>query len=98
MIESFNGRLRDECLNVHAFESIEDARQKTESLADRLQPASTSRIAWPYDPERVRTTRSGSNVKSGPNLVLKCLKKGPTSGRARQFRCMEIKIAANAVT
>ena len=28
MIESFNGRLRDECLNAHVFSSIEDARQK----------------------------------------------------------------------
>lgn len=28
MIESFNGRLRDECLNTHAFLSLEDARQK----------------------------------------------------------------------
>jgi putative transposase len=26
MIESFNGRLRDACLNVPAFESIKDAR------------------------------------------------------------------------
>jgi putative transposase len=31
MIESFNGRLRDECLNVHAFGSIDDARQKLEA-------------------------------------------------------------------
>lgn len=31
MIESFNGRLRDECPNVHAFESIEDARHKLEA-------------------------------------------------------------------
>ena len=29
-IESFNGRLRDECLNVNEFGSIEDARQKIE--------------------------------------------------------------------
>ena len=29
-IESFNGRLRDECLNVNEFASIEDARQKIE--------------------------------------------------------------------
>lgn len=29
-IESFNGRLRDECLNVHLFFSVEDARQKLE--------------------------------------------------------------------
>jgi putative transposase len=30
-IESFNGRLRDECLNVHQFASIEDARTKIEA-------------------------------------------------------------------
>ncbi len=30
-IESFNGRLRDECLNVHQFTSIEDARTKIEA-------------------------------------------------------------------
>jgi len=29
-IESFNGRLRDECLNVHLFFSLEDAREKLE--------------------------------------------------------------------
>jgi len=29
-IESFNGRLRDECLNVEIFFSIEDARRKLE--------------------------------------------------------------------
>jgi putative transposase len=29
-IESFNGRLRDECLNSNLFFSIEDARQKLE--------------------------------------------------------------------
>ena len=30
-IESFNGRLRDECLNVMQFESIEDAIEKIEA-------------------------------------------------------------------
>ena len=30
-IESFNGRLRDECLNVMQFESIEDASEKIEA-------------------------------------------------------------------
>ena len=30
-IESFNGRLRDECLNVHQFLSLDDARQKIEA-------------------------------------------------------------------
>ena len=30
-IEAFNGRLRDECLNVHQFTSIADAREKIEA-------------------------------------------------------------------
>jgi putative transposase len=30
-IESFNGRLRDECLNAHEFVSIEDARSRIET-------------------------------------------------------------------
>lgn len=30
-IESFNGRFRDECLNVHWFESLEDASAKIEA-------------------------------------------------------------------
>ena len=29
-IESFNGRLRDECLNVHQFLSLDDAKTKIE--------------------------------------------------------------------
>ena len=29
-IESFNGSLRDECLNVHWFLSLEDAQKKIE--------------------------------------------------------------------
>jgi putative transposase len=31
LIESFNGRLRDECLNVYQFTSIEDAGRRIES-------------------------------------------------------------------
>ena len=30
-IESFNGRLRDECLNVHQFMSLDDARDQIEN-------------------------------------------------------------------
>lgn len=29
--ESFNGRLRDECLNAHSFHNLGDARQKIEA-------------------------------------------------------------------
>jgi putative transposase len=30
-MESFNGRLRDECLNTHGFTSLEDARAEIEA-------------------------------------------------------------------
>jgi len=31
-IESFNGRFREECLNVHWFASVDDARQKIDAF------------------------------------------------------------------
>ena len=31
LIEAFNGRLRDECLNVHQFASLADAKAKIEA-------------------------------------------------------------------
>jgi putative transposase len=34
LIESFNGRLRDECLNANAFVSIEDAQKRIEDWRD----------------------------------------------------------------
>jgi hypothetical protein len=45
---SFNGRLRDKCLNVHQFLSLEDVRKKIE--------------AWhrDYKDHRVTTARSGT--------------------------------------
>jgi putative transposase len=38
-IESFNGRLRDERLNVHQFVSVEDAQEKIEAWRLGLAPA-----------------------------------------------------------
>ena len=40
-IESFNGRLRDECLNVSLFFSLEDARQKLEQWRGDYNQART---------------------------------------------------------
>ncbi len=31
-IESFNGRFREECLNIHWFASLEDAQQKIDAF------------------------------------------------------------------
>lgn len=35
LIESFNSRFRDECLNEHLFHNLEDAREKIEDWHDR---------------------------------------------------------------
>ena len=51
-IESFNGRFRDECLNVHWFESLEDAStkigpKKSGTSTARRRMVETVRSAWP---------------------------------------------------
>jgi len=57
-IESFNGRLRDECLNQHWFLSLDEARAVTEALEGRLQSRSS---AWcSGQPDAVRIRAAGS--------------------------------------
>ena len=52
-IESFNGRLRDECLNVEVFFSLADARHKLASVASRLQPPSSALVTGRSNAGRV---------------------------------------------
>lgn len=52
-IESFNGRLRDECLNLHWFVSMQDAKQKIEVWRkdyneSRPQEALGNRTPWEF--------------------------------------------------
>lgn len=44
IVESFNGKFREECLNAHWFESIEDAKEKID--------------AWRWDYNEQRPHRS----------------------------------------
>jgi putative transposase len=60
-IESFNGRLRDECLNVHLFFGVDDARRKLE--------------AWREDYNTVRPHGSLNNL-SPFEYLLSCQKDG----------------------
>jgi putative transposase len=51
-IESFNGRLRDECLNVSQFVTIDDAREKIEAWRqdyNRNRPHSSLRNLTPHE-------------------------------------------------
>lgn len=51
-IESFNGRLRDECLNVNQFTSMDDARRKIEAWRqdyNHTRPHSSLRNLTPHE-------------------------------------------------
>ena len=80
-IESFNGRLRDECLNVNQFVSLEDARAQDRSVAGRLQSPSSAQLSRAPDPERVHPKRQATRTsESSGFLDSNCLRTGPTSG------------------
>lgn len=49
-IESFNGRLRDECLNSHWFLSLADARFHIERFRQSYNTDRPARACWPLTP------------------------------------------------
>lgn len=68
-VESFNGRLRQECLNLHWFLSLEDARAKIEAWRkDYNEFRPHSALQWMTPAEFARQTRetplSGTSMES----------------------------------
>lgn len=61
-MESFNGRMRDECLNEHLFANLRHARALIGGLARRLQPSPP-----PLEPRRAHPVGVSPTVKRGPN-------------------------------
>jgi transposase InsO family protein len=58
VIESFNGRLRDECLNQHWFLSLDEARAVTHGVEGGLQPRPS---AWcSGQPDAIGVRAAGS--------------------------------------
>lgn len=67
--ESFNGRLRDECLNQHWFTTLEDARMKIENFRIDYN-TQTAQLLRQLDAGRVRIenpnrTHTTSGLESG---------------------------------
>ena len=77
-LESFNGRLRDECLNLHRFMGMAPATASRQ-LAPRLQSQASSWRARSSDAERVRRTQSATRHRSGPIPAISRLKTEATS-------------------
>jgi len=70
-IESFNGRLRDECLNVHVFFTLDDVREKLTRWQEdynHRRPHSSLQDETPaaFAPRWVMTTES---VLISPQLL-----------------------------
>ena len=64
-IESFNGKLRQECLNQHWFLSLEDSTRRAPILAAGLQWAPASQRLRRPDPDGVRDFSNGGLAPVG---------------------------------
>lgn len=80
-IESFNGRLRDEFLNVHEFASLVDVRTRLEAWRvdyNEQRPHSSLGHLTPREFTILRQATTG--LRSRRALPADCLLSGPTSG------------------
>lgn len=69
-IESFNGRLRDECLNQNAFVSLADARDTLERWRrDYNRERPHSALGW-MTPEEFREKNQPYNTSGNTNSQL----------------------------
>ena len=63
-IESFNGRLRDECLNSKWFESLDDARKALQDRRQGLQRSETALFIGGHAPFGVCGADPGTTARS----------------------------------
>ncbi len=69
-VESFNGRLRDECLNVAQFTSLEHARRRIEAWRSDYNNTGHHSALRPPDPARIRQARSADEGSRGGHFQL----------------------------
>ena len=72
-IESFNSRLREECLNQHVFLSLDDARQKIETWRqdyNEVRPHSSLGNLTPIEFSRRTSNIQEAQNTAGTNLRL----------------------------
>lgn len=79
LIEAFNGRLRDEFLNVNEFVMLHDAREKLKVWQDDYNHHRPHGSLGTPDPKRIRQQQVSSIQRSGQPLVQNCPDSGGTS-------------------
>lgn len=73
--ESFNGKFRDECLNQHAFDDVEDAREKIEAWRQDYNACRPHEsLGWLSPEEYASSLASGSALRASPpaRLAVTC--------------------------
>lgn len=68
VIESFNGRLRDECLNVHQFLSLADAQAKIEAWQHDYNERRPHGALGHLTPNELAKQRPGNRAAETPLL------------------------------
>jgi putative transposase len=71
LIESFNGRLRDECLNTHEFASMQDVREKLLAWQEDYNTSRPHSSLGHLTPSEFVKMRSGQRSEQPPRLRLK---------------------------
>ena len=68
MIESFNGRFRDECLNANVFVSLHDARQKIEAWRIDYNEHRTHGSLGDLTPQEFAEQAAKTGLQAAPNF------------------------------
>jgi len=85
-VESFNGRLRVECLNTHWFLSLANARTKIEAwLRDHRESRPHTALGW-LTPVEYTVSTAGKPGGCGPNS---CWAGSETQGRSTPARAQQ---------
>ena len=72
-IESFNGRLRDECLNAELFSDLLDARTKLDRRRHRLIAGDERTFCSSVGASRSKAGQPGTNVAARPEPLRRLL-------------------------
>ena len=103
-IESFNGRLRDEFLNGHRFDSLLRGPGAHRGLENRLQHEPSTQRARLAQPQRVRPsmdqpTPTPTHVRAGPTIGIPSIcRQSPRFASCRTQGCTLRRVRVHCVT
>ena len=84
-VESFNGRLRDECLNVEDFASILEAQVILDELESRIQQLPATPIPRRAHPRRLRCPMAGTPTPTRTPIATGLTNGSPSGAQRREW-------------